>query len=192
MTGGAEQTRARRRDAVERRSRLVAAAQREFAARGVNASLEGIARDAGVAIGTLYRHFPTRDDLVAAVLALRDGEVVERLEAIEELPDAALALEEWIAAVEVYLDTLNDLVGPIGRALSDEGSPIAVSCQWLIEASDRVVDRAQGVGAVAVDLRGKDVLYAAFAIAWARRTAGEDVRSADAVQRIVMRGLRRA
>ncbi|MEO7016200.1 MAG: helix-turn-helix domain-containing protein, partial [Leifsonia sp.] len=53
----------RRRDAIERRDRIIAAAQREFAARGVNASLEAIARDAGVAIGTLYRHFPTRLDL---------------------------------------------------------------------------------------------------------------------------------
>jgi AcrR family transcriptional regulator len=181
-----------RSDGLRNRAMIVAVAREHFRDHGTSASLEAIGRTAGVGPGTLYRHFPTRDDLIAAVLALRDGEVVERLEAIEELPDAALALEEWIAAVEVYLDTLNDLVGPIGRALSDEGSPIAVSCQWLIEASDRVVDRAQGVGAVAVDLRGKDVLYAAFAIAWARRTAGEDVRSADAVQRIVMRGLRRA
>lgn len=56
----------RRRDAVERHDRLITAARQEFAARGVNASLEGIARDAGVAIGTLYRHFPTRLDLLMA------------------------------------------------------------------------------------------------------------------------------
>jgi len=56
----------RRRDAQERRDKLLAAAQREFAAHGVDASLEKIARDAGVAIGTLYRHFPTRLDLLMA------------------------------------------------------------------------------------------------------------------------------
>jgi AcrR family transcriptional regulator len=55
-----------RRDAQGRRDKLVAAAQREFAAHGVDASLEKIARDAGVAIGTLYRHFPTRMDLLMA------------------------------------------------------------------------------------------------------------------------------
>jgi AcrR family transcriptional regulator len=54
----------RRRDAVERHGRLISAAQREFAAQGVDASLEKIAREAGVAIGTLYRHFPTRLDLL--------------------------------------------------------------------------------------------------------------------------------
>lgn len=56
----------RRRDAIERHDRLITAARQEFAARGVTASLEGIARDAGVAIGTLYRHFPTRLDLLMA------------------------------------------------------------------------------------------------------------------------------
>ncbi|MDQ0643174.1 TetR/AcrR family transcriptional regulator [Microbacterium murale] len=58
----------RRRDAQERHVRLIAAARREFAARGVDASLERIARDAEVAIGTLYRHFPTRLDLLLAAL----------------------------------------------------------------------------------------------------------------------------
>ncbi|HEY0119122.1 MAG TPA: helix-turn-helix domain-containing protein, partial [Cellulomonas sp.] len=53
-----------RRDAREHRSRLIAAAQHEFAAHGVDASLEKTAREAGVAIGTLYRHFPTRMDLL--------------------------------------------------------------------------------------------------------------------------------
>jgi AcrR family transcriptional regulator len=56
----------RRRGAQERHDRLIAEARREFAVRGVDASLEKIARDAGVAIGTLYRHFPTRMDLLLA------------------------------------------------------------------------------------------------------------------------------
>jgi len=64
-----ERTRAPwRRDAQERHDRIIAAARREFAVRGVEASLEGIARDADVAVGTLYRHFPTRLDLLLAAL----------------------------------------------------------------------------------------------------------------------------
>ncbi len=66
-----------RRDAREHRDKLIAAAQREFAARGVDASLEKIARDAGVAIGTLYRHFPTRLDLLMAALRPRLQEFVD-------------------------------------------------------------------------------------------------------------------
>jgi AcrR family transcriptional regulator len=67
----------KRPDAIARRERLIAAAQREFAARGVNASLEAVARDAGVAIGTLYRHFPTRVDLLLAAFEPRLQEFLE-------------------------------------------------------------------------------------------------------------------
>ena len=66
-----------RRDARESHDKLIAAAQAEFAARGVEASLEKIARDAGVAIGTLYRHFPARLDLLMAALRPRLQEFVD-------------------------------------------------------------------------------------------------------------------
>jgi len=77
----------RRRDAIERRDRLIRAAQREFAARGVNGSLEGIARDAGVAIGTLYRHFPTRMDLLMAAFEPRLQEFLDGAEKAMEIDD---------------------------------------------------------------------------------------------------------
>jgi AcrR family transcriptional regulator len=77
----------RRRDAVERHERLIAAAQRELAARGVNASLEGIARDAGVAIGTLYRHFPTRLDLLLAAFEPRLQEFLDGAKTALEIDD---------------------------------------------------------------------------------------------------------
>jgi AcrR family transcriptional regulator len=77
----------RRRDAVERRERLLSAAQSEFAARGVDASLERIARDAGVAIGTLYRHFPTRLDLLMATFDPRLQEFLDGAEKALEIDD---------------------------------------------------------------------------------------------------------
>jgi len=77
----------RRRDAIERHGRLIAAAQREFAVRGVNASLEGIARDAGVAIGTLYRHFPTRLDLLLAAFEPRLQEFLDGAKTALEIDD---------------------------------------------------------------------------------------------------------
>src|ERR1700712_1277111 len=77
----------RRRDAVESHGRLIAAAQREFAARGVNASLEAIARDAGAAIGTLYRHFPTRMDLLMAAFGPRLREFLDGASSALEIED---------------------------------------------------------------------------------------------------------
>lgn len=77
----------RRRDAIERHERLIAAAQREFAARGVNASLEAVARDADVAIGTLYRHFPTRLDLLLAAFEPRLQEFLDGATTALEIDD---------------------------------------------------------------------------------------------------------
>lgn len=77
----------RRRDAQERRGKLIAAAQHEFAAHGVDASLEKIARDAGVAIGTLYRHFPTRLDLLMAAFKPRLQEFLDGANKALEMDD---------------------------------------------------------------------------------------------------------
>jgi AcrR family transcriptional regulator len=100
VVGDVEQVRMpRRRDAIERRDRLIAAAQREFAARGVNASLEGIARDAGVAIGTLYRHFPTRLDLLMAAFE-------PRLQEFLDGASQAMALGDPWEGLVSYLENL--------------------------------------------------------------------------------------
>jgi AcrR family transcriptional regulator len=88
-----------RRDAQERHDRLIVAARREFAARGVDASLERIARDADVAIGTLYRHFPTRLDLLLAALEPRLREFLDGSEKALEIDDP------WEAFVH-YLENL--------------------------------------------------------------------------------------
>ncbi|WP_284255675.1 TetR/AcrR family transcriptional regulator [Pseudolysinimonas kribbensis] len=89
----------RRRDARERRDKLLAAARSEFAARGVDASLERIARNAGVAIGTLYRHFPTRMDLLLAAFEPRLQEFLGDATEVAELDDP------WDAFVR-YLENL--------------------------------------------------------------------------------------
>lgn len=89
----------RRRDAVESHGRLIAAAQREFAVRGVNASLEAIARDAGVAIGTLYRHFPTRMDLLIAAFE-------PRLQEFLDGASSALEIEDPWSGFVAYLENL--------------------------------------------------------------------------------------
>jgi AcrR family transcriptional regulator len=88
-----------RRDAQERHDRLIAAARREFAARGVDASLERIARDADVAIGTLYRHFPTRLDLLMAAFE-------PRLQEFLDGADKALEIDDPWEGFVYYLENL--------------------------------------------------------------------------------------
>src|SRR5436189_2765363 len=98
MTGIAGERQGQRRHARRNHELLVAAAREVFAERGVEASLEEIARRAGVGVGTLYRHFATRDALVEAVFERRIGEFVAVAEAAAAEPDAWLAFVGFLEA----------------------------------------------------------------------------------------------
>jgi AcrR family transcriptional regulator len=155
---GVERTRIpRRRDARERRDRLIAAAQREFAARGVDASLEKIARDAGVAIGTLYRHFPTRLDLLTAAFRPRLRKFLD---------DATEALETddpWKGFVD-YLENLfavqagdrgfNDF---LSRRFPESADTEHIHDQMCQQIED-VLTRAQDAGEVRPDITRSDIV----------------------------------
>jgi AcrR family transcriptional regulator len=146
-----------RRDARESRGKLIAAAQAEFAAHGVDASLEKIARDAGVAIGTLYRHFPARLDLLMAALRPRLGEFVHGA-------DKALEMDDPWEAFVAYLDNLF-VVQAGDRGFNDflsrrfPGNPETeqihdVMCQQI----DDVLARAQEAGRARPDITRADII----------------------------------
>lgn len=146
-----------RRDARERRGRLISAAQREFAARGVDASLEKIARDAGVAIGTLYRHFPTRLDLLLAAFT-------PRLEAFRDAADKALeTADPWDRFVR-YLENLfsvqagdrgfNDF---LSRRFPGNADTERIHDQLCLQIED-VLHRAQDSGQARPDITQADIV----------------------------------
>lgn len=146
-----------RRDARESREKLVAAALAEFAAQGVDASLEKIARDAGVAIGTLYRHFPTRLDLLMAALRPRLQEFVDGAAKALEMDDP------WDGFV-AYLDNLF-VVQAGDRGFNDflsrrfPGNPETehihdVMCQQI----EDVLARAQEAGKARPDITQADIV----------------------------------
>jgi len=146
-----------RRDAQERHDRLIAAARREFASRGVDASLEQIARDAEVAIGTLYRHFPTRLDLLLAALEPRLAEFAAGSE-------SALALEDPWEGFVSYLENLfrvqagdrgfNDFLSRRFPGSADTERIHDQMCQQI----DDVLTRAQEAGAVRPDIALADIV----------------------------------
>ena len=146
-----------RRDAVERRARLVAAAQSEFAARGVDASLERIARDADVAIGTLYRHFPTRLDLLMVAFE-------SRLQAFLDGAADALAIEDPWDGFVAYLENLFRVQAG-DRGFNDflsrrfPGSPETEHIHDLMCGQiEEVLTRAQRAGAARADITIADVV----------------------------------
>lgn len=149
--------RALRRDAARNRSELLAAAERAFAARGVDTSLEQIARDAGVAIGTLYRHFPTRADLVVAAYADTIGGFLARKAEL-------LAMSDSWEAFRTYLDTICGMQAA-DRGFSDFLSmrfPSSTSTEGLQDRiclmTNEILDRAQAHGTVRTDVAAGDVV----------------------------------
>ena len=146
-----------RRDARERHDRLIAAARREFAVRGVNASLERIARDADVAIGTLYRHFPTRMDLLLAALERPLREFLDGAENALEIDDP------WEAFVD-YLENLfrvqagdrgfNDF---LSRRFPGNAETERIHDEMCRQIDD-VLTRAQEAGAARPDIALADIV----------------------------------
>jgi AcrR family transcriptional regulator len=155
---GVDQTRTTwRRDAQERHDRLIAAAQREFAAKGVDASLERIARDADVAIGTLYRHFPTRLDLLMAALEPRLREFMEGsatgLE-IDDPWDGFVYYLENLFRVQAGDRGFNDF---LSRRFPGNADTEAIHDEMCRQIED-VLSRAQDAGRVRPDITMADIV----------------------------------
>ena len=146
-----------RRDAREHREKLLAAAQREFAARGVDASLEKIARDAGVAIGTLYRHFPTRLDLLMAAFQPRLEEFLDgatKALKIDDPWDGFVSYLENLFRVQAGDRGFNDF---LSRRFTDNAETERIHDQMCQQIGD-VLARAQDAGAARPDISLADVV----------------------------------
>ena len=151
------QRRPLRRDARERRDKLIAAAQADFAAHGVDASLEKIARDAGVAIGTLYRHFPTRLDLLMAAFRPRlqeflDG-AVQSLE-IDDPWEGFVSYLENLFRVQAGDRGFNDF---LSRRFTDNADTERIHDE-MCRQIETVLVRGQDAGEVRPDITQADIV----------------------------------
>ena len=131
-----------RADAQRNRARIVEAARVVFREQGYDASLDAVAKRAGVGPGTLYRHFPNREELVDAILqswVTRVDETVEKALAFEGSPRDLLLnwFESYVALVSAYKGSPAKITSAIG----DPDSPIVTKCQVLVAANERVLDR---------------------------------------------------
>lgn len=138
-----------RADARRNYDRIVEVARTVFREQGYDASLDEVARRAGVGAGTLYRHFPNRDALLDAIMQSwveRVGEATEKALAHEGAPRDLLVswFEEYVALISLHKG------GPakITSSMGDPGSPIHAKCQVLSRATDRVVERLREQGAL--------------------------------------------
>lgn len=149
-----------RADARRNREKIMAVAARTFATAGVDASLEAIAREAGVGIGTLYRHFPTREALIEVVYC---REVEALAAAAEDLsrskaPDEALA--EWMQRFVDYIATKRGMRDSL-KLLLESNSPLFASTSGKVPLALRgLIDAAVAAGAIRHDADADDVMHA--------------------------------
>lgn len=192
MTGsGAAGVRPMRADARRNRERLLVVAREAFAEQGAELSLEDVARRAGVGIGTLYRHFPTRDLLADAVFS----EEYEKLNALArelasvEPPGAAL--RTWLHAFMVHHAATPGIFRTLIHALkNDETTRLHGQLIELREAIRVLTGRAVAAGAVRADADYMDVTMVVCSVARSAQDAGWPPERRDQMFGMVWDGLR--
>lgn len=150
--------RPRRADARRNYDQLVDAASVAFAREGADASLEEIARQAGVGSATLHRHFPSRQALLTAVFHDRVEELCEQARDLATGDDPGPALTDWLRSVNAYVATTRGLASSLVPATDN-------ACHRMMEdAGDELLTRARTAGAVRVEVSISDLLTLVVAI----------------------------
>lgn len=152
--------RVQRADARRNYDRLVEAAGDAFARDGVEASLEGIARDAGVGIGTLYRHFPSRDSLVEAVFRHNVAQVTGAADELLATLPPGEALAEWMQRFVAYVSTKKGLATHLKTVVSADSELFAYTHQQVDTAIRKLVEAAIAAGDIRSDVDPMDLLRA--------------------------------
>ncbi|GLW67173.1 TetR family transcriptional regulator [Actinomadura rubrobrunea] len=181
--------RPKRADGARNYDAILAAARKAFESDGAEASLEEIAAQAGVAIGTLYRHFPNRASLVEA--ATRDGlgDLVELARRLSDAPDPLEALIEWMRHAVRHFSTFRGLVGILAQSMYDEGTPSHEMCNAMHESGAALLRAAQRAGRVRADLTPEEMFDLLTGVAWVRENAPADRDRTDRLLRLILEGL---
>ncbi|CAL9273347.1 hypothetical protein SUDANB5_01804 [Streptomyces sp. SudanB5_2050] len=175
------QVRPMRADARRNRERLLEVAAAAFAEHGEGASLDEIAKRAGVGTGTLYRHFPTRQALLEAAYLGRIEAIAARADAVAAERAPGEALREWLDELAAGMMQVRGMRALLGTAVTADGSTVDTACgDCLRAAAGRLVRAAQEAGALRRDVEPIEVLRLVHAVATASgATAGEDGGSAS-------------
>jgi AcrR family transcriptional regulator len=178
-----------RLDAQRNRDKLIETAAAAFADHGVDASLEDIARQAGVGIGTLYRHFPTREHLVEVVYRREVEGLVAAADELARAHPPDVALERWMQRFVDYIATKRGLATSLRILLTTNSTLFSESSGKVSLALRRLVEAAIANGSIRADIDSADVLHALSGIYSAPDTKEWRERSRRLVT-LLMDGLR--
>jgi AcrR family transcriptional regulator len=155
-----------RADARKNYDRLLAVGRDVVTEHGAEASLRDVARRAGVGLGTLYRHFPTREALLEALLRTNVDELTAQAADRETTSTPEAALVSWLHDSVALTHEYRGVGALLTAAMEDTESALNASCVELHEAGTRALERAQAAGIARADLDGTDLFALVAALAW--------------------------
>jgi AcrR family transcriptional regulator len=181
-----------RADAQRNRDRLIETARALFRERGADCSLDEVAKRAGVGAGTLYRHFPTREDLIDAVMKDWADRVLadaEQVAAAGLSPRETLRtwFQRFVANVGVYQGAARKVLA----AVDDPSSPIYRKCQVLALANEQVIAHLRDVGALRDGVDAREVLRLVSGVSAVVDNSGLKEGQAEPMLAIVIDGVLR-
>jgi AcrR family transcriptional regulator len=149
-----------RADALRNRDRLLDAARTVFSAGGPEASLESVARTAGVGIGTLYRHFPTREALFEAVYRHEVQQLADLAERLKKEARPTEALRQWLRSIVKFVATKKGMSTALALAIAKDSDLVSYSSDRLTRAIGLLLEQAIVAGEIRSDVRPEDLLRA--------------------------------
>jgi AcrR family transcriptional regulator len=155
-----------RADAQKNYEHLLAVARVVVAEQGADASLRDIARQAGVGLGTLYRHFPSREALLEALLRTSFDELTAQAAELESSSSSRDALVLWLRDCVAFSHTYRGVTTMMMAAIEDAESALHASCVTMRAAGTQLLTRAQTAGTARADLDGTDLFALIAALAW--------------------------
>lgn len=182
-----------RADAQRNYDKLIAAAREVFRERGADGSLDEIAKRAGVGPGTLYRHFPTREALIDAMMKDWSARIDADSQSVvdSDLP-AREALETWFSRFLENVGIYQGAAAKLMKAMDDESSPIYAKCQVLAKANEKVLAKARADGALRDGVDAREVMRMVSGVSTVVDQAGLSSEQAQPMLRIVLDGILRS
>lgn len=155
-----------RADARRNYDHLLAVADMVIAEQGAEASLREIARRAEVGLGTMHRHFPTRDALLEALLRSRLDALTRAATELIASPDPVAGLIGWFCDGVAFVRSYSGVVDLMADAVADPASALHASCITVRSAGAAMLARAQEAGSTRADLDGTDLFALMAALGW--------------------------
>ena len=179
-----------RADAAKNRALILFAAEEIFAEEGVSVPIDEVARRAGVGVGTLYRHFPTKEALFEAIVVARIERLVAAAEDYAHADDSGQALFSFLREFAVQAAAKRDLIDGLELAGFDFKSQCSASVDKMMQSVDILLERAINAKAIRADVNAKEVIGLVAGASHAGGRSGADDVMRQRMVDIVIDGLR--